>query len=82
MDETNLSSETEYSSLPDYEPSSSPLQSIDSLCDLTNAMLLDLRILSNTLRQRDRLRADALQHVEGVLSTLADNLYLLQQPRD
>lgn len=81
-EETNLSSEDKYSFLLDYESPSNPLQSIDSVCDITDVMLLDWRILSNAIRQRDTLRADLLQHVEGVLDTLAKDLSLLYQTRN
>ena len=39
----------ESSSLPDYEPSSHPLQSIDSECDLTKILNLDQKLLRNTI---------------------------------
>ena len=81
-EETNLSSEVKYSYHPDYEPPSNPLRSIDSVCDLTDIMLLDQKILSNTIGQRGSLRADLLWHVEGVLDTLADSFSLLFQTRN
>ena len=57
-EETSLSSEDESSSLPDYEPPSHPLQSIDSVCDLTRILNLERKLLRNTIAQRDGLQAD------------------------
>ena len=51
-------SEDKSSSLPDYEPPSHPLQSIDSVCDLTRILNLDRKLLRNTIAQRDGLLAD------------------------
>ena len=74
-DETNLSSEDE------YEQFSHPLQSVESVCDLTRSLDLELTLLRNSIAQKDRLRASLLQHVKSILDTLDDYLYLLYQAR-
>ena len=74
-DETNLSSEDE------YEQSSRPLQSVESVCDLTRSLDLELMLLRNSISQKDRLRPGLLQHVKSILDTLDDDLYLLYQAR-
>ena len=74
-DETSLSSEDE------YERFSRPLQSVESACDLRRSLDLELLLLRNTIAQKDRLRADLLQHVKSVLDALDDDLYLLYQAR-
>ena len=71
MDETSLSS----------EPFSHPLQSLESVCDLTRSLDLDRIRLRKSIAQRDGLRADLLQHVKSILDTLNDDLYLLYQAR-
>ena len=74
-DETSLSSKDE------YEPFYHPLQSMESVCDLTRSLDLDRIRLRNSIAQRDGLRADLLQHVKSILDTLDDDLYLLYQAR-
>ena len=74
-DETSLSSEDE------YERSSHPLQRLESVCDLTRSLDLELMLLRNSIAQKDRLRAGLLQHVKSILDILDDDLYLLYQAR-
>ena len=70
-DETSLSS----------EPFSHPLQSMESVRDLTRSLDLDRIRLRKSMAQRNGLRADLLQHVKSILDTLDDDLYLLYQAR-
>ena len=72
-DETSLSSKDE------YEPFYHPLQSMESVCDLTRSLDLERMLLRNSIAQRDGLRAGLLQHVKSILDTLDYDLYLLYQ---